>query len=673
VGLGALLITAVAALAISTLLIGSEQSRTRQQFNRAEANLAVATQQRQRADDKAHEATEKAERLRREDYAHRINLALRELDGGNIILTESLLDDCPEDLRGWEWNYVKRQAHLDLYTYRGHREDLLSAANSSGSSRRPNPFGGSAKVECLAISPDGTWAASGAGLPWGFARRTDKAEVRLWDIEAGRECRVFDSLVGVVQGVAISPDGKLVAATGGHHEPEAAGGWLKLWDAKSGKPLPLRTESVSGMVGMSIGFSPDGRFLAVGYGHYLNEDPMNDDSSASSGRLTLINLAIGEEWTPKRTTASGITGLAFCPDPDRPLLAVSGMRGVELWDWKARTFIKQSPKRDGSILRLCVAISRDGRKIASGGWDKTVRIWEPATDKEAMTLYGPKGSVLGVAFSPDAARLASVDEASSVRLWEVATGRVLANFQGHTGHVFAVAYHPDNRRILSGGVDCMVKVWDVQRSRQVIYRGHSLWVTGAAFSRNGRLVSTESDVVRVYGSELKVPDALKKFKLDRKVWDPDTGEEVRLPTAPGAESAFNSFSQTGDSTVTSPDGRLIAKAENHEGPCDVQVIDVVSGHILYTLVGHVTSIPCIAFSPDGRRIATVSHDRTIKIWDSATGQEVLTLRGHSGGIFCVAFSPDGHRLVTGSIDRTARIWDATPLAPGGLPADSSAH
>ena len=65
--------------------------------------------------------------------------------------------------------------------------------------------------------------------------------------------------------------------------------------------------------------------------------------------------------------------------------------------------------------------------------------------------------------------------------------------------------------------------------------------------------------------------------------------------------------------------------------------------------------------PDGRRIATTSHDRTVKLWDAETGQEVLTLRDHTAGVICVAFSPDGHRLVSGSIDRTARVWDARPL------------
>ena len=72
------------------------------------------------------------------------------------------------------------------------------------------------------------------------------------------------------------------------------------------------------------------------------------------------------------------------------------------------------------------------------------------------------------------------------------------------------------------------------------------------------------------------------------------------------------------------------------------------------------------FSPDGRRIATASNDRTIKIWDAEDGREVLTLRGHAHTGGCVAFSPDGHLLASGSLDTTVRVWDATPFPPDVL-------
>jgi WD40 repeat protein len=632
-----LLALAVIGLSAGIVLIGREQARTAQT----------------------------AEDLRRRDYVQRINLALREIqDDGNVILAERLLDGCPEDLRGWEWNYVKRQAHLFVATYLGHREGISSEDDPSLCSRT---------IACVAISPDGKWAASGTGFPWGLASLTDRVQVRLWNIDAGADRQIFDDLMGAVQGVAISPDGKLVAATGGLQVPHAERGWLKIWDAKTGKELPLRTPTVSGMVGMSVAFSPDGRFLAVGYGWYMNSDPFDDDPGARPGRLTLIDLKTGEEWTPARPKYSAITCLAFGPDPDRPLLAVAGKAGVEVWDWTTRQFIKRSPKHSGNPLCDSVAFSPDGQKIALGGADNTIRLWEAGTDKEPRTLYGHKGYVLSVAFSFDGTLLASVGEDRSLRLWEVATGRELAIFHGHPNHVFAVAFHPDGRRILSGGIDDVIKVWDVLKSRPVVYRGQSLPVTGAAFSRDGRLAASVSALERFFFPET-APEALKKIEM--KVWDPDTGQEVPPLAASGADLAFGSFDsrfEIVNHPVAGPDGRRIFRVgQSHSQNGDVQVIDAASGRVLFTLVGHTAGVFSIAFSPDGRRIATACSDRTVKLWDSETGQEVLTLRDHTAGVNCVAFSPDGHRLVSGSIDRTARIWDARPLEsetpPGGAPA-----
>ena len=93
---------------------------------------------------------------------------------------------------------------------------------------------------------------------------------------------------------------------------------------------------------------------------------------------------------------------------------------------------------------------------------------------------------------------------------------------------------------------------------------------------------------------------------------------------------------------------------------EVKVWDAQTGQEILSLRGHVGGLRSVAFSPDGRRLASAGLDQTVKLWDAATGQEVLTLRGHIDNVFCVAFSPDGHRLASASVDKTVRIWDATP-------------
>jgi Flp pilus assembly protein TadD len=105
----------------------------------------------------------------------------------------------------------------------------------------------------------------------------------------------------------------------------------------------------------------------------------------------------------------------------------------------------------------------------------------------------------------------------------------------------------------------------------------------------------------------------------------------------------------------------------------VEVLDTTTGRLIHTLIGHTAELVGIRFSPDGRRIATASLDRTIKLWDTATGREVFTLRGHTAGVLALAFSPDGRRIVSGAIDFTAHIWDATPLPPEVLRAQDARH
>jgi len=316
-----------------------------------------------------------------------------------------------------------------------------------------------------------------------------------------------------------------------------------------------------------------------------------------------------------------------------------------------------------------VVFSPDGRRIASGGWEKTVRIWDAATGRELETLRGHEDIVWAVAFSPDGRRLASASSDKTVRVWDAATGRELAAFHGHQDRVASVAFSPDGRRLASASSDKTVRIWDAETGQEIrTLKGHAWWVISVVFSPDGRRLASASHdkTVRIWdaatGSELLTlggdedvvwgvafsPDGRRLASAggDKtvRIWDAAAGRELVALRGHQDAVKFVAFS---------PDGRRLASASSDK---TVRIWDAATGHELETVRGHVHPVSAVAFSPDGRRLASAG-DTTVRIWDAAIGHELVMLRGHAGAVRAVAFSPDGRRLASGG-DTTVRIWDA---------------
>ena len=293
-----------------------------------------------------------------------------------------------------------------------------------------------------------------------------------------------------------------------------------------------------------------------------------------------------------------------------------------------------------------VAFSPDGKRIVTGSWDQTARVWDAATGQGLLTLQGLAGNVMCVAFSPDGQRIATAGgprgtgrHPGEVKLWNAVTGEWILDLIGHDDCVWSMAFSPDGRRIVTGGGDWAygpgeVKVWDAGTGKEIMSLQEDIAnVRGVAFSPDGLRLATGS-----------IDNAAK-------VWDATNGQ--RLLTLEGHGNAVQSV-------AFSPDGKHIVTGAGAwgSGNGESKVWDAVTGESIMTLTGHNAAVLSVTFSPDGQRIATGGWDQTIKVWDTQSGQEVLTLKGHTDRVRCVAFSPDGRRIVSSSDDQTAKVWDA---------------
>lgn len=275
-----------------------------------------------------------------------------------------------------------------------------------------------------------------------------------------------------------------------------------------------------------------------------------------------------------------------------------------------------------------VALSTDGKMIASGSWDNTIKLWEVATGRELRTLTGHANWVRSVSFSPDGRTLASGSQDNTIKLWEVPAGRELRTLTGHGGWIHSVAFSADGKTLVSGGGDNTIKLWELATGRELRTQvGHSRLVSSVAFSADGKTLASGS------------------WDKTIKLWDVSTGREL---------STFTGHSNSITSVAFSADGQTLATASLDR---TIKTWEVSTGREVRTLTRHFNAVNSVAFSPDGKTLASGSSDNTIKLWEVATGREVRTLTGHSFFVNSVVFSADGQTLASGSADRTLKLWD----------------
>jgi WD40 repeat protein len=335
-------------------------------------------------------------------------------------------------------------------------------------------------------------------------------------------------------------------------------------------------------------------------------------------KLTTSSLPARKDEEPRRTTTTTI------PAPIAPRSTNTA----------PPNFVLDHTLQGHSGWVTGLAFTPDGRRLVSGSWDQTVKIWDVSTGLPAGTVSNNIHYVQALAASRDGRSIAAENSADSVTIWDTATGQPVHTLPtdrkvrgAGNNWVYSIAFSPDGRLLASGLDDKTIRIWDVKSGQPLHdFTANKRSVIYVAFSPDGRWLATGGNDKTIL------------------IWDVESGKLARKLTG---------HKKTVYAVAFSPTGQWLASAS---GDKTVKIWDLDTEQEVHTLTGHDGLVTTLAFSPDGRWLASGSWDRTIKIWDVESGRELETLTSHSRSIYSIAFGPGGNWIASGSEDGSINLW-----------------
>jgi WD40 repeat protein len=419
----------------------------------------------------------------------------------------------------------------------------------------------------------------------------------------------------------------------------------------------------------------------------------------------LAKAPAGKELRRFKVTSGGVTRVAIARDGR--MLATTGKDGaIRLWAVGTGKELRRLRGHRQEVL--AVAFSPGGKTLASGGRGRLIHLWATATGKELRRLRGHTANVLALSFAPTGKTLASVGADNTVRIWDPRTGKESQQFPGRFGATptiagGALAFSPDGNTLAAGGSSVAwfggftgggyqavpaaqpLRMWDLATGRTLSRRGQEIvahTISALAFSQNGRMLAATDD-----SPSIPIP-ALGLHGGGSFAGMPGRGAAFGHLGGIGGVGGFGSGLGGGFGAggfCARPFGGLGGITSNFGGGSGfgsgfftvggasglagvsaarrLRFWEVASGKERFACAVPSVDFTALAFSPDGRFLATGTGNDLIILWDTATGTMARRLVGHRGQVHAVAFAPNGKTLISGGADATVRVWQVPRQHP----------